>query len=354
MAFSRPTLSELIERTLADMSSRVVGAVGAVLRRSMLGVIARVIAGASHQLHGHLDWVSRQILPDTADDEELDRHGSLWGVTRKAADYAAGNVTFTGTNGSTIPALTVLQRSDGVEFTTDAEGTISGGTATVAVTCSTAGTTGNTDASTTLSLLSPVSGVNSSATVAVGGLTGGDDTESDDDYRARIAARIQQPPHGGADFDYVTWAKEVAGVTRAWCYPQYLGPGTVGVTFVRDDDTGSIIPDTNEVQEVQDYIDELRPVTADVTVFAPTPVELDMTIAISPNTAAVQAAITAEIEDLLLREAEPGGTILLSHLREAVSIAAGEYDHDLTVPAADVTHSTGELAVLGTITFSTL
>lgn len=321
----------------------------------MLGVIARAIGGASHQLHGHLDWISRQILPDTADDEELDRHGSLWGVTRKAADYAQGDVVFTGTNGSTIPALTVLVRSDGVEFTTDAEGTISGGTATVAVTCSTAGTTGNTDAATTLSLQSPVSGVNSSATVDTGGLAGGDDTEEDDDYRARIRDRIQQPPNGGSENDYVAWAKEVAGVTRAWCYPLWLGAGTVGVTFVRDDDV-DIIPSGAEVTEVQDYIDDpsRRPVTADVTVFAPTPVELDITVAISPNTAAVQAAITAEIEDLLLREAEPGGTILLSHLREAVSIAAGEYDHDLTVPAADVTHADGELAVLGTITFSSL
>lgn len=354
MAFSRPTLTELIERTLADMSSRVIGSVGAVLRRSMLGVIARVLAGASHQLHGHLDWISNQILPDTADDEELDRHGSLWGVTRKAADYAQGNVTFTGTNGFTIPALTVLQRSDGVEFTTDAEGTISGGTATVAVTCSTAGTTGNTDASTSLSLQSPVAGIDSTATVAVGGLTGGDDTESDDDYRARIRDRIQEPPHGGSENDYVTWAKEVAGVTRAWCYPQWLGPGTVGVTFTRDDDTGSIIPDSGEITEVQDYIDDRRPVTADVTVFAPTPVSLNLTIAISPNTAAVQADITAELTDLLLREAEPGGTILLSHLREAVSIAAGEADHNMTVPAADVTHSAGQLAVLGTITFSSL
>ena len=353
MAFSRPTLTELISRTVADMSSRVVNSVGSVLRRSLLGVIARVIAGASHQLHGHMDWISRQILPDTADDDQLDRHGNLWGVERKAADYAAGDVDFIGTNGSVIPALTVLVRSDGVEYTTDAEVTISAGVATAAVTCSTAGTTGNTDAAATLSLQSPISGVNSTGTVASGGIIGGDDIETDDDYRARISDRIQQPPNGGSEDDYVTWAKEVAGVTRAWCYPSYLGAGTVGVTFTRDDDV-SIIPDSGEVAEVQDYIDAVRPVTADLTVFAPTPVSMNMTIAISPNTAAVQAAITAEVEDLLLREAEPGGTILLSHLREAVSIAAGEADHDMTIPSADVTHAAGQLAVLGTITFSSL
>ena len=64
------------------------------------------------------------------------------------------------------------------------------------------------------------------------------------------------------------------------------------------------------------------------------------------------AAIEAEIIDLLRREAVPGGTVLLSHLREAISIAAGEADHALTIPAANVTHATGELAVLGTITWA--
>ncbi|MDX9862130.1 MAG: hypothetical protein RBS99_14555, partial [Rhodospirillales bacterium] len=63
-------------------------------------------------------------------------------------------------------------------------------------------------------------------------------------------------------------------------------------------------------------------------------------------------AIEAEIRDLLRREAEPGGTILLSHIREAISIAAGEYDHALAAPAADLAHDTGEIAVFGGITWS--
>jgi uncharacterized phage protein gp47/JayE len=90
-----------------------------------------------------------------------------------------------------------------------------------------------------------------------------------------------------------------------------------------------------------------------VTVVAPVAVPLDLTITgLTPDTAAVRAAIEAEIIDLLRREAVPGGTILLSHLREAISIAAGEADHALTIPAANVTHATGELAVLGTITWA--
>jgi uncharacterized phage protein gp47/JayE len=98
-------------------------------------------------------------------------------------------------------------------------------------------------------------------------------------------------------------------------------------------------------------------VTADVTVFAPTPVKLDFTISLTPDTTAARAAVQAELEDLLLREAEPedgdgSGTILVSHIREAISLAAGETDHALTAPAADVTLAAGEMSVMGTITWS--
>jgi hypothetical protein len=69
MPFQRPTLTQLIERLLADMSGRMVGVDGAVLRRSVLGALARAEAGAAHELHGHLEWISEQVIIDTADAE---------------------------------------------------------------------------------------------------------------------------------------------------------------------------------------------------------------------------------------------------------------------------------------------
>lgn len=353
MPFQRPELATLISRAQADIESRLPGA-DARLRRTLLGVLARIHAGSVHALYGYLDWLAKQLMVDTAEVEHLERWASIWGVARKAAAQASGDVTFTGTDGVTIPAATVLARADGVEYATDADVTIAGGTATAAVTAAEGGADGNADAASSLSLVSPIAGVNSAATVAAGGLTGGTDTEADEDLRTRVLRRIQQPPHGGADFDYVAWALEVAGVTRAWVYPAELGLGTVTVRFMMDDTYADGIPQAADVTAVQDYIDALRPVTAALTVVAPVAVALDLTIALEPNTATVQAAVQAELEDLLQREAEPGATILLSHLREAISIAAGETDHDLVSPAADVTHSTGEIPVLGTITWQAL
>lgn len=195
-----------------------------------------------------------------------------------------------------------------------------------------------------------------------------EDTEDDETLRARLIDRIQNPPSGGAANDYTQWAQEVAGVTRAWVLPQHLGPGTVGVAFVRDADN-PITPDAAEIQEVFDYIEERRPVTANVTVFAPIILAIDLEISLEPNTAEVQAAVTESLQDLILRDAAlegafkaPGetftGEILLSRLGEAISIASGEIDHEITLvngaAPANVQPATNELPVLGTLTFNNL
>lgn len=349
--FARPTLAELINRTLADTTSRL--SADELLRRADAEVLARVLAGAAHGLYGYIDWLSRQILPDSSESEWLERHASLWlAEGRKPAAVATGAVSFTGISGSVVPAGTVLTTAGGVQVATVAEVTLSAGAGTAAAESVIAAAAGNLVAGTPLTLVSPIAGVQSVAAVASGGLTGGAGIEDDEALRARVIARIRQPPQGGCAYDYEAWALQVEGVTRAWVYPQELGLGTVTVRFVRDDDA-NMIPDAGEVATVQAHIDALRPVTAQVTVVAPVAVPLDITITgLVPDTAAVRAAIQAEVTDLLRREAVPGGAILISRLREAISIAAGESDHVLTSPTVNITHATGELAVLGGITWA--
>jgi len=202
-------------------------------------------------------------------------------------------------------------------------------------------------------MVSPLAGVQATATAGL--LSGGADVETDDALRARLLDRIQQPPQGGAAADYIAWALAVPGVTRAWVYPGELGDGTVTVRFVRDNDGSgaAIIPDATEVATVQAYIDARRPVTAKVTVVALVAVPINFTITgLTPGTTAVQAAVSAELQDLLLREATPGGTILLSHMRAAISAAAGETDYALTSPTANVVSTTGNMSTMGTITWA--
>lgn len=350
MPFARPSLTELIDRAAADIEAGLPGT-DARLRRSNLAVLARMHAGAVHGLYGYLDWMAQQLMVDTAETVFLDRYAGIWGVIRVPAAFASGPVTVTGTTGVVVPSGTLMQRSDGAAFASTADATLASGTAAVPVAATVAGLAGNALAGTQMSFVQPVAGVASAAAVATGGLAGGADRESDEALRGRVLARIQQAPMGGSKADYVAWALEVPGVTRAWCYPLESGVGTVKVRFVRDGDA-SLIPDASEVAAVQAYIDERRPVCAQVTVAAPTSAPLAMTIALTPSTTAVRNAVAAELADVLQREAYPGGTILLSHLREAISVAAGETNNVLSSPSADVTHSAGQMPVLGTITWS--
>lgn len=361
MSFNRPTLPELKSRAAADLNAGLSGS-DALLRRSNTNVLATVHAGGNHGLYGRLDYLADQLMPDTAEAEYLERWAGLWGVFRKAAAKAVGPATITGNNGTPIPAATVLQRQDGVIYTTVADSVIAAGTATLNLIAEDAGVVGNAAAGSQLTLVSPIDGINSAAVTAAGGILGGIDIESDKNLLMRLLKRIQYPPHGGADFDYVDWALEVAGVTRAWSLPNWLGVGTIGVTFVLDDQADSIIPSPAKVAEVAAYIDRHddpatgkkvgRPVTAEVTVFAPSLQPMNLTIRLVPDTVAVRTAVAAELDDMLRREAKPGGAIIFSWINEAISVTAGETDHKTLLPLDDYRPATGGIATLGVITWA--
>ena len=351
MPFDRPGLNVLMSRAIADIESRLVGA-DASLRRTLLGILAKMQAGSVHGLYGYLDYIALQGMPDTATDEYLVRWASIWGKQRKVALKSVGTVIFSGTDDSVIPLGTLLKRADGFEYETTVEGVIVEGTVEVAIKAIKAGASFNASAGTQLKLPKPEPGIQSAAISSE--LGGGVDTESNESLLGRYLSRIRQAPHGGADFDYVDWALEVSGVTRAWPYPRELGAGTVTVRFMTDDLTVDGIPSAESVSAVQSYIDNVRPVTAEIFVVAPVAVPMNPTVNLSPNSAAVRSAVLAELSDLLKREAIPAATILVSHLREAISIAMGETDHALVSPVADVEHTTGQIPTLGTITWGDL
>lgn len=349
MSFARPTLADLITRVEADFVSSL-GLEGAVLRRSLVAIFARVVAGAVHMLYGFLEFMSRQFFADTAEAEYLERIASVFGIVRTAATYATGTVEFTGVDTTVIPEGTRLVRSDGAIYETDEEVAISGTTIEAAVTALTAGADYSLEVDVELTLESPIEDIDPTAPVTASGVDGSD-AELDASLRERLLARLRNPPHGGALADYEQWAREVAGVTRVWVTPEGLGAGTVLIYFVRDGDV-DIIPDAGEIAEVQDYIDERRPVTAAVTVAAPTTVELDFDIHIVPENVSTKAAVTAELVDLLARVGEPGGTVLLSRMLLAIGQAEGVTDFRLDDPVADYTAGASELPILGTITWT--
>ncbi|RAR75106.1 putative phage protein gp47/JayE [Pantoea ananatis] len=350
--FTRPTLPQLITTIRNDILTRLTAdPTLAALRRTDAEVYGRVQAAAVHTVYGYIDYLARNLLPDLSDEDWLTRHANMKRCPRKAATHATGYVRWeVATSDITIRAGAIIQRDDLTSYTVTASASPSGGIIRVPVICDTAGKAGNTDDGLTMRLTSPITGL-ASAGVA-DSIQGGADVEDLEVWRARVIERWYWIPQGGADGDYEVWAKEVAGITRAWTYRHWSGRGTVGV-MVANSDLINPIPDAATVDAVKAYIEPLAPVAgADIYVFAPKAHAVNFQIRLNPDTAAVRYAVEAELRSMMLRDGGPEGVLKPSRISEAISIAAGEYSHTLVSPAADITIGKGEVGIMGNISWT--
>ncbi|WP_296966950.1 baseplate J/gp47 family protein [uncultured Desulfovibrio sp.] len=356
MSWERPTIKTLVSRISGDISARLLDG-GTILTRSVLAVLAKVWAGACHGMYGFFAWLFPQVFVDTAEAEFMERWAAVWNITRLDASSAVGSVILSGTTGAVVTAGTLLiNNATQQQYSLDADATIASGQAVAAITAVVAGAAGNCAAGTELSLVAPVTGVTSTCTVKAdsnaAGLSGGADVETDDSLRARVLVRLRTPPRGGSAADYIAWAKSISGVTRAWCYPLMMGPGTVGLCFVTDNASTGPIPTQTMVDRVAAFVETVRPAAMEgVDVFGPTPLENTVRLKITPDTETLRAAVVQELADLWAREAEPSSTLYLSHIREAVSLTASELDHTLVLPTADIVADAGVLPILKTVEF---
>ncbi|MFW6086395.1 MAG: baseplate J/gp47 family protein [Myxococcota bacterium] len=353
MPFPRPSLSDLIEVTKQDLASRLEG--DPFLKRSFEYALSFVVAGLTHGLYGYIDWLSRQAVPgpDADDDTNLRWASFLLKPSRVLGTKARGPATWEGTDVAVLPAGTEAKLSDGTRYTVDEDGTVSGGSVTVQVTARQPGEAGNVHEGATITLSSPVPGIESEGEVGSGGLTGGTDDESIESVLRRLDRRMKQPPRGGGPTDFEAWALEAPGVDvrRAWEFPKRNGPGTVGLAFTVEDGP---IPSSQEIEDVRSYILGKAPTfMRSVDMIELSGVPLTAQIQIAPNTQAVRDAVRAELEDLVDREAVPEQEFLLSGIHDAITDAQGLDDYRLVSPVDDVDPGTGGLVVFqeGSITF---
>lgn len=364
MPFDRPTLVQLAERIQGDIDGRLPGT-DPRLREGLLRVVARMEAGVVHGLYGYLDWLAVNLLPNTKDATILAAWASVYDVPRLNPTTASGAVLLSGDVGAVVPAGTVLQSGDGVRYLLDEDVTLIDGTGVGSVTAEETGRNGNQVEGVTLTLVSPVAGVDSNAAVGAGGLAGGADLESVDAWSDRLLQRIQNPPLGGAIRDYERWAREAhPAVNGVWVSAHEGGKtGVVTVRIATYGDPAGDLPDSNSplLQTVYDYIKERAPVGGQLEVFAPIPQPVNMTLATRPDTVAVREASEEALQELFRREARPGafiqgqgdlaGTIPLTHVSQALSLVEGETDHQVQAIDALGPITTGYMLVLGDITW---
>lgn len=350
MPFERPTLQQLITRAQTDLETALPG-VDARLRRTVENVLVRIVSGMAHGLHGHIAWSARQVIPTTAEGEQLKRWADVFGVEEKSAVASIGPVLLTSADGVVVvPAMTRLRRADGVLYSVDVETDVHG-TTPVLVTAVESGSNGDAPEGTPLSLTSPIAGLNSVGWVGEPGLSGGAEREREDELIARIVQRVSHPSRGGGPGDYVAWALESPVATRAWEYPHRNGAGSVVVFFVNDR-ANPIIPTVPNVQAVQALLEQRAPVNARPVAVAPIAAPMNPIIALSPNNSAMQSAVTAELADLLLKTA-PEKVVKLNLIREAIA-RAGADEYALISPAGDVVPGAAHIVTLGNPTWSAL
>jgi uncharacterized phage protein gp47/JayE len=355
MPYNKPTLAQLRNRAASEVETRL-PEVDPRLRRTVIHVIICIIAGMTYELFGYLDYILRQVFPNSAETEYLEKWGEVWGISRKLATFADGYVHITGTPGTTLYVGTELRRSDGAIYLV-ADSVIISTDGFVDAECRAekVGVTYNADAGVKLSFVSPVDGINSEAVITDEGITGGTEREQDEPYMLRILARIQNPPQGGSVTDYIQWALSVPGVTRAWCYPVEMGPGTVTVRFMMDNTYNDGVPHEADITKVYDYISDpvRKPATADLYVTAPIAYTVDHVIAeLVPDTPEVRDAISEELKDMYRREVAPGGTVYVSKIWDAVNLAVGTDHFKLVAPADDMVMLPGAIPVMGNVEYA--
>ncbi|MBO6937531.1 MAG: baseplate J/gp47 family protein [Deltaproteobacteria bacterium] len=329
--FRRDTLRDIIARVRGDLEA----AFGQYpIPRTIEETLAKLTGGLAHGLYGHLQFQIVQMLIDQCEDDVMVRWARIKGLRARPGSKATGTATFAAAANDTIPAGTIGKvGAIGFEVLSS---TSMGGTCTAVLQALDTGSEANLGTASEIRLQSPVAGVESTGLLASPGTASGTDPESLDQLRDRLLYRYAHPPRGGAEGDFVSWALEVPGVLRAWEYPARTSPRTVDLLFVDENETDPLlvtIPSAFRRLEVQNYLNTKAPSTMTVDVIAPTAQAVAFEVELLVDTGP-EAEVITELKRLMRDDMAPGGNLVLSQIRHAVSRAPGEIDHDISTPSS--------------------
>jgi hypothetical protein len=257
--FKRDSLSVILERVYARYTS-LYKPLDKTPRHNLLKVFANVDAGIYHELLGDLDFLARQLFPDTATGAYLREHWS----SRTPPLYAvpaAGDVALSGLPNKAIPAGISLKSASGEVYYTEAAYRLDAeGTAAARVKSQNSGLAANLAAGVELAIISAIpAGVNSKAIVAAGGITGGADAESDEEYLVRVLMQLRNPARYGKSGDFALWAMDASPeISAAWEYKNFGVFGALLIQVINGNQTDGVIPVAN-LEAVKSYLNENAP-----------------------------------------------------------------------------------------------
>ena len=301
------------------------------------------------------DWVLDQSFPQTAQGTYLDYHAETRGITRGAAEKAAGVIRFAAADKVTaacpIEKGTVCMTAEGVRFETTEDAAIAVGSQWVDVPAQAveAGAGGNVIAG-TVTLLSamPVGVVQCTNPAA---FSGGCDAESDEALRGRVLASYQRLPNGANAAYYEQEAMRYPGVAAAKAVGRARGIGTVNVVIA----THAGVPDAALLAAVETDLQKKREIAVDVAVKVPTEKSIDVAAELEAEQGWTMREITDAAQEALqayFTGERLGEPVYRAKLASILYGVPGVKNYHLLAPAADVPAGATELPVLGKVTLT--
>lgn len=204
-------------------------------------------------------------------------------------------------------------------------------------------------------------GINANAYVAFGGIEGGTDDESIEQYRQEIINRWQNPLAQFNDEAIIRQCKSVEGVTRVWVKRITPAVGQVTIYFTRDNDE-SIIPSASEVATVKEILDKIVPMntdTSDVFVLSPEAVVTNFTITdVIPDSNSMRQSIKNSLDEFFRTSTSEGKTVNREDYESAIlntfDLETGLKltSFELLSPNGDITVTDCQIATLGQVIFT--
>lgn len=286
-----------------------------------------------------IEQLYKYVFADTSWDEGLTMIAKQYGVIRKLATKATGILTIKGTG--RIYEGSVFATESGIQFVSTEYKEIKEN-GQINIEAVNAGSIGNVDAQTIKVISMSIPGINS--VINVEATTGGYDEESDAELLDRYLFKVRYPVTSGNKNNYEYWAREVEGVGGARCIPLWNGPGTVKVVII---DANLDVADETLIEKVKTYIEEERPIGADLTVVSATAVTINVSANVygSINKDEFKEKIDTYFKDIGFNK----GYVSIAHIGKILLECSGVIDYDnltLNEEAKNIPLTEEELPIL--------
>lgn len=255
------TYENLYGGTLSDVSGTFVG--------DNLAANAVEFEKASIEMNLMMEAAFAQ----TAWGDYLTMRAAEHGIDRKEAVRAQGTVTVIG-NGM-VNAGTLFATENGITFEA-VKSILVEQQGEIPIIAVDAGTSGNVGAGTITKIPVTIAGISSVTNAAA--TTDGYNAETDEALLTRLYFHVRKPITSGNANQYEEWALSVEGVGKAKVKPLWNGNGTVKVIIT---DTKYNPASDVLIKKVADYIENVRPIGATVTVTTPNIKECTVSAAVS-------------------------------------------------------------------------